>query len=556
MIQNTKCECGHQNHVGTVLCESCGKPLNDADDNALLEMRYDGIARRSQRTNPSPVDRIWNFFSSVKIAIYLILITLCVAALGTILPQENTLINTDPSQYYSSNYGRFGHIYYLLGMSHTYNSWVFRTLLFLIAVSLVVCSLDRVLPLYRALNKQQIRKHDQFLSRQRITYQNDLSASNEDSDAAAWTAQAAALLKKKRFRVHTDANGTALLAEKNRFSRWGPYINHIGLIIFLGGALMRGIPGWYMDQYVGFLEGVPTPIPHTEYYLQDDNFNVQFYTKKDLNKDIGKASVGTPKLYATKATLYRCTAACGTPDRTLKAVTTKTIHVNDPLVYKGIKAYQFDYRITPQLLSVDPQLKNTQSGQVYGRIHLDLHNVKEQYKAGPYQLHVSNYFPDFTLNKDGKPGTKSNKPNEPAFVFRIKGPNLPAKGIIYMYFALPKDKTLQDTINASQGNRHLSMDVGNMQHIQMAQYTSYLNIRVDRAMPFIWFGAAISMIGLVLGFYWQHRRIWLRLDNGRLLLGAHTNKNWYGIRQEVAAVLRKTGFEVDSKSLDQGGKKH
>ena len=58
-------------------------------------------------------------------------------------------------------------------------------------------------------------------------------------------------------------------------------------------------------------------------------------------------------------------------------------------------------------------------------------------------------------------------------------------------------------------------------------------------MPYIWVGAGISMFGLLLGSYWQHRRIWLRVDNGRLTLGAHTNKNNYGMRAEVAVRLAR-----------------
>lgn len=91
-----------------------------------------------------------------------------------------------------------------------------------------------------------------------------------------------------------------------------------------------------------------------------------------------------------------------------------------------------------------------------------------------------------------------------------------------------------------------------MQDVQIASYTSYLNIRVDKAMPYIWNGAAISMIGLVMGFYWQHRRIWLRIDGRRLSLGAHTNKNWYGIRNEVVGALTKCVIEVNAKSLVKG----
>jgi cytochrome c biogenesis protein len=71
-------------------------------------------------------------------------------------------------------------------------------------------------------------------------------------------------------------------------------------------------------------------------------------------------------------------------------------------------------------------------------------------------------------------------------------------------------------------------------------------------MPYVWVGAAISMIGLIMGFYWHHRRIWLRIDNGRLAIGAHTNKNWFGVRKEVAQILHKSGIEVDPKTLEAG----
>jgi cytochrome c biogenesis protein len=61
------------------------------------------------------------------------------------------------------------------------------------------------------------------------------------------------------------------------------------------------------------------------------------------------------------------------------------------------------------------------------------------------------------------------------------------------------------------------------------------------------------MLGLIFGFYWQHRRIWIRIDEGALTLAAHTNKNWFGIRKEITVILQKVNIEVDEKSLDNGG---
>ncbi|WP_409346565.1 cytochrome c biogenesis protein ResB [Paenibacillus sp. MBLB4367] len=550
MFQNTKCECGHQNPVGTVLCESCGKPLLEDDGTAPLEMRYDGMARRSQKHNPNVIDKVWNFFSSVKIAVYLIIITLVASALGTVYPQENTFINTDFSVYYKDTYGTWGHLYYLLGLSHTFESWWFITLLFMIGTSLVICSLDRVLPLYKALNKQQIRKHLSFIMRQKVSYQTDLG----ETDHQAWIEQVSKKLQKRHYRVHTD--GTALLAEKYRFSRWGPYINHIGLIVFLLAVLARSIPGWHMDQYMGFLEGRVVKIPETPYYLKNDRFTVEYYTEEEMSEDFKKRDTSVPKIYETQAILYTCTADCDDPSKKpqLEEVHRQNIIVNKPFEYKGLLAYQFDYKETPMLLAATPKLKNKQTGEVYGEFELDMFNPQPSYQAGPYKLDVKGYFPDFGLDDKGLPMTKTKDPNAPAFIFSITGPELAKEGELFMYFPKQIDKETfrQNDINGAIGTK-LDIAVGTMDDVKIAAYTSYLNIRKDRAMPYIWIGATISMIGLLMGTYWQHRRVWIRIDNGRMSIGAHTNKNWFGIRKEVADSLKQTGIAVDLKQLAEKG---
>lgn len=121
-----------------------------------------------------------------------------------------------------------------------------------------------------------------------------------------------------------------------------------------------------------------------------------------------------------------------------------------------------------------------------------------------------------------------------------------------MYFPRQIDKInfRQDQINGALGSK-LEIAVSSMDDVEIAEYTSFLNVRIDRAIPYIWVGAAISMIGLIMGFYWQHRRIWLRIDEGVLSLGAHTNKNWIGLRKEVGWTLSRAGIEVNDKELEK-----
>ncbi|TCZ81250.1 cytochrome c biogenesis protein ResB [Paenibacillus albiflavus] len=555
MIENTKCECGHQNPVGTVLCEYCGKPLEgDENDTTLLEMRYDGIARRSQKQNPNLIDKVWRFFSSVKIAVYIIIVTLLGASLGTILPQESLLNNIDPADYYKDTYGTFGEIYHTLGLSHTFNSWWFMTLLFMIGVSLVICSLDRVLPLYKALTRQNIRKHHSFLHRQKVSYSGMVPNSMTDEE---WTDAISKALKKKHYRVHQD--GTAILAEKNRFSRWGPYVLHIGLILFLLGALARSIPGWHMDQYVDVMEGATVRIPNTNYYIKNVDFTLDLYSDEELTEKQRAEGKMTPKQFETQAVLYECTSGCDEPGvmPVLKEVASHDIRVNDALNYHGLMAYQYSYRPTLQLVNVKPKLIDKATGEIIGSFELPMLNPPEEIKVGDYTIYLRDYYPDFGLSPQGTPITLSNKPNAPAFIFLIKGPNLKPDGEIYLYFPkeIDKVKYRQDDINGAMSSK-IELKVGTMADVQIAEYTSTLNIRVDKAMPIIWAGAAIGMIGLVMGFYWQHRRVWLRVDDRQIVLGAYTNKNWFGFRKEVADSLNQSMNHLEpiitAKLLDRG----
>ncbi|MDU5948350.1 MAG: cytochrome c biogenesis protein ResB, partial [Paenibacillus macerans] len=286
-----------------------------------------------------------------------------------------------------------------------------------------------------------------------------------------------------------------------------------------------------------------------------------YYSEDEMSEDFKKTGKIVPKLYETQAVLYECTADCDDPSKQpqLKEVERHAIRVNDPLSYKGLKAYQFDFDLTPKLRSVQPVLVDKGTGEQYGKFKLEMKNPQREFKLGPYTLELQNKYMEFSLNEQGQPVSLSGEPNAPAFLFLVKGPDLPKEGAQYIYFPkqVDKERFQQDAINEKLGGlqNKLTLDVLGMEDVDFISASSYLNIRVDRAMPFVWLGLAIVMLGLVLGFYWQHRRIWLRVDGGKLTLGGHTTKNWFGMRREVSAFLKAMGIDVDEKSLENGGKR-
>jgi cytochrome c biogenesis protein len=543
-MNDVKCECRHVNPHGTVFCEACGKILQEEEtENKVIDMRYEGSARRSQTYNKTIVDKVWNFFSSVKVGVWLILITLVASAIGTILPQEMYIPQTMPAeQYYQDQYGWVGKLYYQLGFNNLFSSWWYLLLMALIGVSLVICSLDRVIPLYKALKAQRVTRHEGFLNRQRI-YGISNHVNEED------LLQVKENLKAKRYHIREE-NGD-LLAEKNRFSRWGPYVNHIGLIIFLIGGMLRFIPGMYVDKVLWVREGETKVIPETngEYFVKNNQFIKQDYNKNKDNKAFEATidRVGMiPKNYQSNVTLYKADKGAIIGEKPeLKKVEDFPIRVNHPLNFNGYSLYQVDYKLN-ELHTMTFTLINKQTNQEYGDLTINLFNPKEKYNLGNgYSVEVLSYFPDFEFSKSGEPTTKSRIPNNPAFVFRMKAPDQPKGETSFV--------AIKQTIEPF-GNNEYKMKFKGIG----TKNVSALTVRKDSTIWVIILGGILFMIGVIQGAYWNHRRIWIQRKNGEIWVAAHTNKNWYGLTREMEAILGETSLtmpvdQLQKKNVEQGG---
>jgi cytochrome c biogenesis protein len=535
-MKDVKCECGHVNPHGTVLCEACGKVLDEqSQDKSLLDMRYEGSARRSQTYNKTIIDKIWNFFSSVKVGVWLIVITLVASAAGTILPQEMYIPPTMPAEeYYEDQYGWFGKLYYELDFNNLYSSWWYLILIAMIGVSLVICSLDRVVPLYKALKAQRVTRHEGFLKRQRLFGINE----NGDQNDIAVVKQR---LKAKRYHVREE-NGD-LLAEKNRFSRWGPYVNHVGLIIFLIGGMLRFVPGMYIDSVLWLREGETKVVPETDgqYYVANEKFILENYDKeedKTFEAAIDRAGM-VVKNYQTNAVLYkRVGPAIPGEQPELEKVKEHKIRVNQPLKFERFALYQVDYKLD-ELNTMSFSLTNKETGKTFGDIKVNLYDPKPKYDLGNgYAVEVLSFFPDFEFAESGEPTTKSRIPNNPAFVFQMISPEVPKGETSFV--------AIQQTIEPLGDNQYKMAFKG----IETKNVTA-LTVRKDLTIWIIILGGILFMIGVIQGVYWNHRRIWMQNKNGEIWIAAHTNKNWFGLKSEIEAALSETKLIIPNDQIQR-----
>lgn len=547
-MNKIKCECGHINPEGTVLCEACGKPvegnqhIDGNDGKKLLNMRYDGSARRSQTYQKSIIDKIWSFFSSVKVGVWLIVAALVASIFGTIFPQEQFIpqdaVSRDPAIFYEDRYGIWGLMYYQLGFHHMYSSYWFITLIALIGISLVICSLDRFVPLFRALRNQKPKKHKKFLSRQRL-YSESINADDSDIDKLVKG------LKNSRYKI-TEEDGQ-ILAEKGRFSRWGLYVNHIGLIIILIAAILRTTPIMFTEEYMWVREGEQRVIPGTnnQYYIENKDFILETHDQDD--ERFQEAFLKEEEIasnFQTDIVVYEAkNADVVGAEPELEPILEHSIQMNNPAKFDKYTLYQQGYQLNEfENMSFHIHEADDSEEESLGDFTIDLTNPDSVYELDSgFRVELTNYYPDYIMTENGNPASETDFPRNPAFVVTVYPPGSEEGEVSFLGVGRNIDAT---------GENQYKVAIDDVEFRDV----SGIAVSSDRTLPYFFVGAMIFMIGVIQGMYWQHRRVWINKQNDNtLLLAAHTNKNWHGIKRDIEKAVEDTNIKMvkDQQEIDE-----
>lgn len=438
------------------------------------------------------LERTWDFLASVPSATVLIFVIAIASIAGSLIPQEGMYSDWRPPQdFYPAKYGPFwGALLFKTGMTRMYTSWWFLTLLFTFGASLVVCSLERFIPLWKAVQRPNTEPPASFVKH--LKHRFEVVATGENPLAAL-----AAQLKAKRYTV--ILKGDRLYADKGRWGRWGPYITHIGLLLILIGAMLKAVPGAYFEQSIWVRDGATVKVPGTNWYILSEQFVVDYYDN------------GQPKSYTTHAVVIED----GQP------VKETTITMNEPLWHNWVELYQSSYR--QEFGKATVALMERNSSTILGTFEVDLIQPDQVYQVGGYEITVKDYYPDFGLDEKGRPTSKSSEAVNPGLVFNLKGPD--GKTFINWYFPLYPEMEFDPNTPV----RLMTADLG-------ISSTTGLKVKKDLGIPVIYGGLLIVTLGVCFTFYMAHRRYWALVDGARVAVGGWTNRNHSTLRNEMAAL--------------------
>tara|TARA_Y100001968_G_C19439438_1_gene761709 strand:- start:2172 stop:3458 length:1287 start_codon:yes stop_codon:yes gene_type:complete len=258
------------------------------------------------------------WLSNLKVAIFLLLIIALSSALGTVIPQNESIDN------YIRLYGEKpflglinGETILRLQLNHIYSSIWFLSLLGWLTFALIICSWRRQLPMIKtALRWVDYKSPNQI---RKLA----LSKTIEVKDSKETLNKFAEELNKNGWNIKQKTGRIA--ARKGALGRIGPPFVHLGLILLILGATVGNLNGQKTERFLA--PGRSIDLLSTSGQNQLNLKLIDFY--------INRNPAGQPEQFTSTLELNR-------PNETK---TISEISVNHPLRTKGLTIYQADWSL-------------------------------------------------------------------------------------------------------------------------------------------------------------------------------------------------------------------
>lgn len=439
------------------------------------------------------VDKVWGFFTSLRLVIILLLVLSLLSVAGTIIEQNKPL-----QDYYRLFRPETVELFLKLGLLDMYHSWWFTSCLALLALNIIACTIERYPSIMKGLKTPN------------VVLDEKLEAGLKDPAKIKYNLPAETVEKRVTDLVEKIFPGGPVVTEtgdarhffyeKGKYTRFAFLLTHVSILIIFIGAMAGSLFGF--KGYVNINEGEQISAFQTrqgekkslDFGVRCNSFNVEYY------------QTGAPKEYRSDLSVIRDG----------KEVTRKTIRVNDPLSYEGITFYQSSFGSIPDNVTLEIRGKD---GASLGTVVAPVGKQVELPGSG-IRIEVVDH-QDHAHLPDGSEAGAAVGVN----VFR---PGAAPEGV-WLFESHPE-------MNSHWG---YSFEV---KGVKLRKYTG-LQVNKDPGVWAVWTGCIMMVAGIMMAFFTSHKKFWIRIGKDRkgrveLTAGGTTNKNKYAFSSEVAKLVK------------------
>jgi cytochrome c biogenesis protein len=439
---------------------------------------------------------IWDFFTSLKLVIFLLLILSTLSIAGTIIEQNRPL-----QEYYRFFQPDTVALLNKIGLFDMYHSWWFISCLALLALNILACTMDRYSPIMAGLRKKNLIL-DEALEKSlnptaKIKYALSLEAVEKNI-----LERAGKSFTGKPVITQTEDGSRHYFFEKGKYSRLAFFFTHLSVIVIFAGAIVGSFFGYkgyisvFEGETVSRLETRAGTVKDLGFAVKCNSFTVDYYPN------------GMPKDYRSDLVIIKDG----------KDVIRKTIRVNDPLTFQGVTLYQSSYGAQPdkvqlEVIGKDGSLKGIVEAPFGAKI--DIPGMTGKVEAADYQEHFQ--MPD---------GSERG----PALGVNIYPETGEPSGI----WLLAKDPDYDKMRGSDYYFR--------MKDVRLKKYTG-LQVNKDPGEWLVWLGCAMLIAGIMVAFFMSHKKLWICLKKDKkgrtgLTIGGMANKNRSVFIKEAEGIIQ------------------
>lgn len=448
-------------------------------------------------------EKVWNFFSSVDLAVALFIIISSGAAIGTIIPQS---IEPEPiikffSKFMSiSSAHKVYEIISLFDLNNVYHSWWFIFLLFMFALNLIVCSIDRLPSLLKSFKTSPKPYPMQILENMPVKKTLKI---NDDKILD----KIKEILQNRGFSTHIfeTQEGLQIHAKKWTKTRLAVYLTHISILIILAGALIGSFFGFRGSMNIvegtglNFVisdDGKAIPL---DFEVRCEKFEAEYYENSSM-----------PKAYRS----YIKIIENGKP-----VMENIVIEVNQPFTYKGITFYQASYGFQP---TEHAEFRFTYFDKTGKEFNINAH-FEEKFKIPQTSVtaSVTDFSPALGVDEEGKLFNMTSDMINPAVLVTFEENGKKTQQWIL--------KRIPETWQTPYGTIRFNELWG-------AQFTG-LQVRKDPGVPLIYIGSILMCIGLFICLFLRPVNYFVVISKNQINFYCPTSKGI--VERQIDEIIKK-----------------
>ncbi|MBA4396257.1 MAG: hypothetical protein C0394_02535 [Syntrophus sp. (in: bacteria)] len=442
----------------------------------------------------------WSFFASVKLAIVLLIMISVASILGTLIPQQEAA-----GLFMSRLSPGMAELLRSLQLFNIFHSVWFMVLLGLLALNLIVCSIDRFPTAWkRFLQKNEPDRDDIFEA-----IPPDQVVVKETSLAEEASRLEKLLGKKGRVRRKDMDDRSYLHAEKGAYSYFGVYLIHVSVLVVMAGFIVGFLYGF--EGHMNIPEGESSAavalkrgkgVKKLDFAIRCDRFFIDFYEN------------GAPKTYRSDLTFMQDGSA----------VHSSSALVNHPVTFAGMRFYQASYGTIPAgdaVMSVKQGDKKIRDVKVAIGMEFDLPEKKAKVQITRVEENLMGMGPAVKLNIQSPAGHVQFWVFEAIEQIAQANPGLLEQVPLFNPGAFKPY-----AFSLGQADR---------------RYYTGLQVARDPGVPVVAMGALLLLIGFIVVFFCSHRQIWVRLDRKagktRISIAGKSNRDAVGLKRDIRNLL-------------------